>query len=130
MKTKTNYFYYSQGHHCFHYILHPLNSTELMSYSEGQFVSNNLRKAIATDALNAEREVLHDPHFSPTDIFKCPTTMAGAVGALPGPLRTYRLNTQQPDLQRPEPASLCIRASSVLQSPPCHLNGRTAVPEN
>lgn len=93
-----------------------------MSYSEDQFVPNNLRKA---DVPNAERETLHGLHFSPTDISNVPlTTLAGAAGAPPTPLG---ISTLQPDLQLQAAASLCIRASSVLQRTlPLDWQGRSA----
>lgn len=93
-----------------------------MSYSEDRFVPNNLSKA---DVPNAERETLHDPNFRPTDTSNFPlTTLAGAAGTPPTPLG---INTQQPHLQLEEPASLSIRASSVLQTTlPLDWQGRSA----
>lgn len=131
IKISNNYVSYSHGHHHFHYALpHPPLQSHLIykSYSEDQFVSNNLRKAITTDVYNTQKEILHDPHFGPTNMLKSthyhhsrrPIHTSGYI------LFQY----QKRDLQLPAPIFLCIRASSVFQSPLCHLKSKTEVTEN
>lgn len=71
-KVGNSYLHQPLCHHHFHYILHP--SIPFNLYSEDQLVSDNLRKATATDVPKTENERFYDLHFHPTDILKCPLT--------------------------------------------------------
>lgn len=76
-KVSNSYLYQPHCHHHFHYILHP--SIPFNLYSEDQLVSDNLRKAAATDVPKTENERFYDLHFCPTDILKCPPTTHSLV---------------------------------------------------
>ena len=71
-KVSNSYLHQPLCHHHFHYILHP--SIPFNLYSEDHLVSDNLRKATATDVPKIENERFYDLHFHPTDILKRPPT--------------------------------------------------------
>lgn len=111
-KVSNSYLHQPLCHHHFHYILHP--SIPFNLYSEDQLVSDNLRKATATDVPKTESETFYDLHFHPTDILKCPPTTHSRCSWWTTHTTGHMLfNTQQLDFQCLALAFFCIRAKST-----------------